>query len=93
MIFEQDGAVRRIDQNEYRVKSQSGVGEYQVFSTEAGWYCSHPEARNRGVECKHIFAVKFSLQLRKEVENQVLARLSPLIPVSSAALSTSSRTG
>lgn len=31
-----------------------------------------PDHTNRGVQCKHIFAVEFSLKLRNEVENQVV---------------------
>ncbi len=73
MIFEKGSEIRRIDQNEYKVKSQSGIGEYQVLSTELGWLCSCPDAIYRNIECKHILAVQFSLKIRTEVENQVLA--------------------
>jgi transposase-like protein len=61
--------VRRIDQNEYRVKSQSGSGEYIVLSTETGWNCSCPDFAFRGVKCKHAFAVELSLQIRRRIEN------------------------
>jgi putative transposase len=61
--------VRRIDQNEYRVRSQSGSGEYTILSTEAGWKCSCPDATYREVKCKHIFAVELSLELRRRIEN------------------------
>ena len=68
--------VRRLDQNEYRVKSQSGSGEYAVVSTEAGWTCSCPDATFRRVTCKHIFAVELSLLLRRRIENA--RRIVPL---------------
>ena len=68
--------VRRIDQNEYRVRSQSGSGEYAVLSTENGWSCSCPDFAFRGVKCKHAFAVELSLQIRRRIENA--RRITPL---------------
>lgn len=68
--------IRRVDQNEYRVKSQSGKGEYVVISTESGWSCSCPDFAFRGVKCKHAFAVELSLQIRRRIENA--RRLVPL---------------
>ena len=68
-IAKVESNVRRIDQNEYRVKSQSGSGEYAVLSTESGWSCSCPDFAFRGVKCKHAFAVELSLQIRRRIEN------------------------
>lgn len=68
--------VRRIDQSEYRVRSQSGQGEYAVLSTEAGWNCSCPDFAFRGLKCKHAFAVELSLKIRQRIENA--RRLVPL---------------
>jgi len=68
-IAQVESNVRRLDATEYRVRSQSGNGEYQVFSTEAGWYCSCPDVAFRGVKCKHAFAVELSLQIRRRIEN------------------------
>jgi putative transposase len=75
-IAEVESNVRRIDANEYRVKSQSGHGEYQIVSTEVGWYCSCPDAINRVLQCKHIFAVELSLEIRRRIENA--KRIVPL---------------
>ena len=75
-IAQVESNVRRIDANEYRVRSQSGNGEYSVYSTEAGWYCSCPDAVNRSIKCKHIFAVELSLELRRRIENA--KRIVPL---------------
>ena len=66
------GAVRRIDATTYAVRSQSGNGEYQVISGEMGWICSCPDAKFRGVKCKHIFGVEFSLRLRERVVGKVI---------------------
>ena len=68
-IAQVESNVGRIDQHEYRVKSQSGSGEYQVIQTEAGWNCSCPDFQFRGVKCKHAFAVELSLQIRRRIEN------------------------
>ncbi len=62
-------SVRRIDEHEYRIKSQSGNGEYQVLNGEFGWLCSCPDAIYRDVKCKHIWAVELSLAIRNEVES------------------------
>jgi putative transposase len=73
LICESSGTnVKRIDEHEYRVKSQSGSGEYRVYATEKGWLCSCPDFVYRE-KCKHIFAVEFSKTLRRAVENAVLA--------------------
>ena len=68
-IARTESNVRRIDQHEYRVKSQSGSGEYAVLQTESGWNCSCPDFMFRGVKCKHAFAVELSLQIRRRIEN------------------------
>src|SRR5450759_2898296 len=75
-IADLESNVRRIDAHEYRVKSQSGHGEYQIVSTEVGWYCSCPDAITRVLKCKHIFAVELSLELRRRIENA--KRIVPL---------------
>ncbi|MDE1816886.1 MAG: transposase, partial [Thaumarchaeota archaeon] len=64
--------IRRIDAHHYKVKSQSGNGEYDVISTESGWNCSCPDHINRHVCCKHIHAVEFSLKIRDQVKKSVV---------------------
>lgn len=71
LILKDEKAIRRIDSQRYFVKSQSGNGEYEVISTEFGLGCSCPDHLYRAQECKHILAVKFSLEIRKTVESQV----------------------
>ena len=61
------GAIKRISEIKYVVKSQNGGGEYDVCSTDLGWVCSCPDHKFRGVKCKHIFAVEISFALGKEV--------------------------
>ncbi len=68
--------VRRVDENEYAVRSQSGKGEYQVRALESGWTCSCPDSTYRGQKCKHIWSVEYSKKLRSAVELGVLADFS-----------------
>jgi transposase-like protein len=75
-IAKVESNVRRVDQNEYRVKSQSGKGEYVVLSTELGWNCSCPDYAFRQTRCKHVIAVELSLQIRRRIENS--RRIVPL---------------
>lgn len=70
-IAQSNGQVKRIDAHSYKVKSQSGNGEYDILNTELGLICSCSDHLYRGVKCKHIHAVEFSLRLRKEVQSSV----------------------
>jgi len=71
LILKDEKAIRRLDAQRYLVKSQSGNGEYEIISSEYGWGCSCKDHGFRGTECKHILAVKFSLELRQKVECQI----------------------
>jgi len=62
-----ESQVTRIDHATYKVLSQSGNGEYVVCLSEDEWRCECPDYRFRGVKCKHIFAVEFSIALRNAV--------------------------
>jgi len=77
-IAQLNGQVRRIDDNNYFVKSQSGNGEYQVINGELGWLCSCPDHMFRGAQkCKHIFATEFSQKLRQTVQ-QIVTTIKPI---------------
>jgi putative transposase len=75
VIAQVEGAIKRINELKYIVKSQNGGGEYDVCSTDLGWVCSCADHKFRGVKCKHIFGVEISFALRKEVE---VARIEPV---------------
>ena len=72
LILKDEKAITRISPQRYFVKSQSGNGEYEVISSEFGFGCSCRDHLYRGVECKHILAVKFSIELRKKVESEIV---------------------
>ena len=54
------------------VLSQSGNGEYAVSLFEDEWRCECPDHRFRGVKCKHIWAVEFSLKMREQVRKNIV---------------------
>jgi hypothetical protein len=73
-IYMMKDQIKQVDINHYQVNSQSGNGAYGVLSTELGWICSCPDHVYRGLKCKHIYAVEFSLALRKQVESSVVIK-------------------
>jgi len=54
------GAVKYMGSGIYAVKSQFGVGTYQVEHSE-GWKCNCPDHILRSLDCKHILAAQLSL--------------------------------
>jgi transposase-like protein len=64
--------IKRIDENWYQVKAQSLKKEswYDVIRTERGFVCDCPDNQWRKVKCKHVYAVKFSIELREQVKKQ-----------------------
>jgi len=60
--------VKRLNDRNYQVKSATHNAIYKIIATSIGWVCSCADHMFRGVKCKHIYAVEFSLALRKTVE-------------------------
>jgi putative transposase len=60
--------VKRLNERNYQVKSLTRDEIYKILVTSIGWVCSCADHMFRGVKCKHIYAVEFSLELRKTVE-------------------------
>jgi len=71
-IVKKDRQVKEIDDFSYAVLSQSGNGVYLVSKVEDDWVCECPDHKFRGLKCKHIWAVEFSLKLREEVEKDTV---------------------
>jgi transposase-like protein len=70
--------IQKMNPVKYRVKSQSGNGFYDVISTRSGWKCTCPDHVYREVECKHIWAVRFSFAIRREVEANIIEPISDI---------------
>lgn len=82
--------IKRINKLSYKVRSQTSdlwysvVEEYgkSIEGTNVHWVCNCPDHLYRGVQCKHIFAVLFSKELRKQIveSNDVAERvIAPII--------------
>jgi transposase-like protein len=72
IVSKKESQVARIDPSTYSVLSQSGNGEYAVCLSEQEWRCECPDHRFRGVKCKHIWAVEFSLKMRDQVRKNLV---------------------
>ena len=73
-MAKQVDCLKRIDDYRYQIKSQSSNAIYEINSTELGFVCSCPDHKFRGVKCKHIYCVEFSLQIRQTVKEQVIIK-------------------
>jgi transposase-like protein len=67
-----ENQITRIDAVTYQVLSQSENGEYVVCLSEDEWRCECPDHHFRGVKCKHIWAVEFSLKMREQVRKNIV---------------------
>lgn len=65
--------IKRLSENAYRVKSQSGNGFYLVSKQGEDWTCECPDFVHRQLACKHIYATYFSLNFREHVTSKNLA--------------------
>jgi transposase-like protein len=65
-------AIKRIDKKHYKVKSQHGNHYYDIVKKYGiGWTCTCPNWIEYQSDCKHIYAVHFSMQLRLEIEKEI----------------------
>jgi hypothetical protein len=66
-MAKQVDCLKTIDDFTYRIQSQCSNNIYEINSTELGFVCSCPDHKFRGVKCKHIYCVEFSLQITQTV--------------------------
>jgi transposase-like protein len=73
-IAEKSNQIVRLEDRFYKVASQSSQVMYDVIKKKAssGWLCTCPDFQHRNVQCKHIWAVQFSLKIREQVEARVI---------------------
>ncbi len=74
IIAEKPNQIQRLDERFYKVSSQSGHGMYDVVKKKesSAWICNCLDHLHRKVQCKHIWAVQFSLKLREQVQARVI---------------------
>ena len=80
IIAEKPNQIMRLEERFYKVTSQSGHGMYDVIKKKesSGWLCTCPDFAYRNVQCKHIWAVQFSLRLREQVEARVIEPITDI---------------
>jgi transposase-like protein len=67
-IIAQYEQITQQEAHTFKVKSQSGNGQYVVTNGKE-WDCTCPDHTYRKVVCKHIFAVRFWISLKDKIEN------------------------
>jgi transposase-like protein len=87
-ILAKGNQIKRIDSCTFSVASQSGNGSYLVQRHGLAWKCECPDHVYRGMVCKHIQAVNFSLDLRPATtsKNAVVPEQKPQICPSCGSL-------
>jgi transposase len=70
-ILANEGAIKKVGEHTFAVKSQSGNGLYKI---EGGneWKCTCPDYVNRGSQCKHILATKYYLEVQKQTPEGIV---------------------
>jgi len=79
MIAAIPGAVERVAEDMFLVKSQSGGGSYRVSYAGEGAKCDCPDFVKRGLPCKHALSVRFYLE--KQTTNTAGETMSVRIPI------------
>ncbi len=80
IIAAKSNQIVRLEDRFYKVASQSSQVMYDVIKKKAssGWLCTCPDFQYRSVQCKHIWAVQFSLAVRKVVEARVIEPITDI---------------
>jgi transposase len=65
-IASQGDQIKKVKANQFKVKSQSGHGYYDVKQTDHGMTCTCRDFITRGGKCKHILATKYYLEVEQE---------------------------
>jgi transposase len=65
-IADQGDQIKKVSDNSFKVKSQSGGGFYDVKSTKSGMTCTCPDFVYHGGRCKHIMATRYYLEVEKD---------------------------
>ena len=64
--------IKKINDNKFKVKSQSGSKVYDVKNTKYGMTCTCPDFAYRSSKCKHILATKYYLEVQKETPDGIV---------------------
>lgn len=59
-----------IMEDAYSIPSQSSDKKYKVINHYNGWLCTCPDYHYRKVQCKHIFAIRYWLDMRSYLNKE-----------------------
>ena len=65
-IAEKSGQIQKVKDNQYKVRSQSGNGSYEIKIGKNGAECNCPDFQNRHQPCKHILGLRYYLEVQKD---------------------------
>lgn len=65
-IADQGDQIKKVGENSFKVKSQSGNRTYEVKNSITGMTCTCPDFVYRGGKCKHIMATRYYLEVEKD---------------------------
>ena len=68
----ENGNVKKVNDQSFKVKSQSGKGIYEVKATPNGMTCTCPDFIYRGEKCKHIQATRYYLEIEKDTPEGIV---------------------
>lgn len=77
-IANKEHQIKRLSDQYYKIKSQSGEGEYSLKSNGLEWNCSCADFIFRHIKCKHVYCLEYSLAIRKEVQVRKPVVLQPI---------------
>src|SRR5208283_3837345 len=66
IIAEKGNQIQKVKDNQYKVRSQSGNGSYEIKITGTGAECSCPDFQNHHKPCKHILGLRYYLEIQKD---------------------------
>ncbi len=78
IIAEMGNQIQKVKDNQYKVKSQSGNGSYEIKITGHGAECSCPDFQTRHQPCKHILGLRYYLEIQKDTPKGTVTEKIPL---------------
>jgi transposase len=71
-IVDKGDQIKKVADNSFKVKSQSGNGFYEVKSSKMGMTCTCPDFVYHGGKCKHIMATRYYLEVEKDTPTGIV---------------------
>jgi transposase len=79
-ILQQKNPIKRVANDFYLVKSDTGRGWYQVMWCGDGWYCECPDFKKNHRPCKHVWALKLHFDGYVSIEGEKIEETKKTYP-------------